>query len=295
MKPLLTPRELAAAIGASESSVRRWVDDGRIPVSRTAGGHRRIPLQDALRFIRETRTAVVRPEVLGFPEVTKARSSEQALADALYDMLYRGDNEAARALILAEYLDGRPLASIFDGPVRSALTRLGALWEQDKHGILIEHRAADICLQILHQIRGLLPSSALAVTCALGGTVPGDPHVIPSVMAAMVLSEIGYRAENYGAELPLQLLPEAVRRQNAAIAWLGYCYVPAEGRRTNLWRDVIALAHQLDPARTQLVLGGQGWIDPPADRPANLHLIENMSELAAFARGLLAKSHPQQP
>jgi len=111
-------------------------------------------------------------------------------------------------------------------------------------------------------------------------------------MAAMVLAESGFRAENYGADFPLQLLPEAVRRQNAMIAWLGYCHVPAEGRRTNLWRDVISLANQLDPARSQLVLGGHGWAYPPPDRPSHLHLLANMSELAAFARGLLAQAQP---
>src|SRR5688500_324070 len=70
---LLTPKELADAIGASESSLRRWVDRGRLPVSRTAGGHRRIPLATAIRFIRETGATVVRPELLGFDEVPATR------------------------------------------------------------------------------------------------------------------------------------------------------------------------------------------------------------------------------
>ena len=53
MKSVLSPKELAAAIGVSESTLKRWADDGLIVFSRTAGGHRRIRLAEAIRFIRE--------------------------------------------------------------------------------------------------------------------------------------------------------------------------------------------------------------------------------------------------
>ena len=33
MKPVLSPRELAEAIGVSESSIKRWIDDGVIQAS----------------------------------------------------------------------------------------------------------------------------------------------------------------------------------------------------------------------------------------------------------------------
>ena len=46
----LSPRQLAVAIGVSESSLKRWADDGRLAVERTAGGHRRIPLPEAVRW-----------------------------------------------------------------------------------------------------------------------------------------------------------------------------------------------------------------------------------------------------
>src|SRR5215211_2356769 len=68
---LLTPKDLADAIGASESSLRRWVDSGRVKMSRTAGGHRRIPLAEAIRFIRETHATVVRPDLLGLGATPK--------------------------------------------------------------------------------------------------------------------------------------------------------------------------------------------------------------------------------
>ena len=47
--------------------MRRWTNDGVIRTSRTAGGHRRIAVSEAIRFIRESGTVVVRPDVLGLP------------------------------------------------------------------------------------------------------------------------------------------------------------------------------------------------------------------------------------
>ena len=69
MKNVLSPKELGSAIGVSESSLKRWADDGRLRVARTAGGHRRIELREAVRFIRASGFTVQRPELLGLAEL----------------------------------------------------------------------------------------------------------------------------------------------------------------------------------------------------------------------------------
>ena len=72
MTDVLSTRELAEAIGVSESSIKRWADDGVLHVARTAGGHRRIPLPEAIRFIRETGAVVVQPAILGLDDAASA-------------------------------------------------------------------------------------------------------------------------------------------------------------------------------------------------------------------------------
>ena len=52
MQSALSPKELAHALGVSESSIKRWIDDGRLDCTRTPGGHRRVTIQNALKFIR---------------------------------------------------------------------------------------------------------------------------------------------------------------------------------------------------------------------------------------------------
>jgi putative two-component system response regulator len=50
---VLTLQEAAAAIGVSASTMRRLADDGRIASVRTAGGHRRFPLEAVRRYAGE--------------------------------------------------------------------------------------------------------------------------------------------------------------------------------------------------------------------------------------------------
>src|SRR5688500_2338784 len=163
MERLLTTKELAEAIGASESSLRRWTDGGAIRTSRTVGGHRRIPLSEAIRFIRETRATVLRPQVLGLDASLATAAplngegpSDAKAAEALYQALKDGDAAAANAQVLARYLGGTPLAAVLDGPVARAMHRLGELWKHDDRGILIEHRATDICVQAVNHLRQLI-------------------------------------------------------------------------------------------------------------------------------------------
>ena len=73
MKAALSPKNLAQAIGISESSLKRWADDGQIRVMRTAGGHRRIAVEEAVRFIREIGIPLVQPDALGLGKLMGTR------------------------------------------------------------------------------------------------------------------------------------------------------------------------------------------------------------------------------
>jgi excisionase family DNA binding protein len=67
MVSAVTTRQAAQALGVSEASLKRWCDQGLLPSVRTPGGHRRLPLDGVVQFIRERRLALVRPSLLGLP------------------------------------------------------------------------------------------------------------------------------------------------------------------------------------------------------------------------------------
>lgn len=286
MPSFLTPKSLAQAIGVSESSLRRWVDSGSIPITRTVGGHRRIAWADAIRFIRQSNSTVVRPELMGFREAPASarRADGQDDGQRLFRALHAGLLDQARGLIFSQYLTGASLSSLFDGPIRLALHRIGELWHHDPRGILIEHRAIDICLQILNQLRQTVPHVAPSAPAALGGAPQGDSYLIPSLMAATIAAEAGFRDINFGPETPLSLLGRAEKESSARLVWLALSVLPADG----LHREILALHKELAARDIPLVLGGRYAPDLATPARRGLHVVNSMAEFAAFLAGLTA-------
>ena len=58
---LISPQEAATLLSLSTSQLRRLADEGRLPVRRTEGGHRRFLLSAVLRLAAETTASPVRP------------------------------------------------------------------------------------------------------------------------------------------------------------------------------------------------------------------------------------------
>ena len=289
IKRLVSPKDLALAIGASESSIRRWVDSGKVRLSRTMGGHRRIPLTEAVRFIRETKSPLLRPELLGLPTLPANSTPDVpgSEEDAIAVTLEAGDAEPFCALSVAWYVSGRSLAELFDGPVRRVMTAVGARWRDDEAAILAEHRATEVCAQAVPQLRMLMPPPAEDAPLALGGAVEGDAHALASVMAAAVLAETGYRDVNFGGTTPVKLMSRAAAEQRPRLVWLSV-NTPPDAR---LVRGVEGLSEQLQRQGVPLVVGGIHAGALPAH--GNMQVSRSMTELSAFARGLLRASGKQ--
>lgn len=287
-KTLLSPHELAQAIGVSESSVKRWVDDGLIRAARTAGGHRRIPVREAVRFVRESDAVLLRPEVLGLDELRGVEAGGAGQEEArFYDLLAAGAAPEAVGLLVSLYLDGWGVARVLDGPVRSALERLGELWRHDQAGIFLEHRAVPVVLRALVRLRELLPEVPEGAPRAVGCAPSGDPYLLPSLGAAMVLEAEGLAATNLGPETPVATLETAVRELRPRLVWLS---ASAPGAPEGLGRELRGLLQRLTGEGGReaplLVLGGRRAGEVPLAPHPRLHRGETMAELAALGKGI---------
>lgn len=294
MRHVLSPKELADAIGVSESSLKRWTDEGLLRASRTAGGHRRIPIAEAIRFVRDTQATLVRPEILELPDVEAVSGDMPArddAADRLFELLCDGHDKAARGLVMSLYLAGESPAWICDVPLREAMHRIGDIWKHDPQGVYLEHRATDICIQALNRLR-LTFQVEPGAPVAVGGAPAGDPYTLPSLIAATVLASEGFRAVNLGPDTPAEALIEAVRDQNAKLAWLT---ISSIADSQSLMKDVDKLASQLADIGLSLVVGGRVVDEVKLPQHGNLHIGRSMSELAAFAKGLRLAPQPDLP
>lgn len=289
MTRALSPRDLASALGVSESSLKRWIDAGRIRAARTEGGHRRIALADALAFVRETNAPLARPELLGLSERAAADERPGALDDAaLTRALIDGDGSAVRRWLAARRAEGAPLAALCDGPIRAAMYTIGELWQHDANGVFIEHRATDLCLQELASLRAQVEPPPHALV-ALGAAPEDDPYLLPSAMAALVLAAEGLRPVNLGADTPTAALHHAVAHHRPRLVWLSVSSPVPLAQAHELAAFLTAL-----PAGTVALVGGRHRAAIAAADP-RVRTAESMTDLAAIARALVTERPPHTP
>ena len=129
---LISPRQLAEAIGASESSLKRWADDGLLRVSKTAGGHRRIRVTEAIRFIRARKIELIQPDAIGLsPSLIHTNESLKGTnsAEQFTELLLSDEPERAETYLESLYLAGDSVAKLGDEVIKESLETIGVLWK----------------------------------------------------------------------------------------------------------------------------------------------------------------------
>ncbi len=279
----LTTRQLAESLGVSESSVKRWIDDGTIAADRTAGGHRRIPVAAAVRFMRRHRMGPHRPEAMPLSTAPLLGAVDPRAADSCYEALVSDDAARVHAIIIGRYIAGADIAAIGDGLVRPALERLGELWKHDPQGILVEHRAVDTCVRALADLLDWIPPAAPGAPAVITAAGPGDPYLLAPLLASMTLHEQGSHARNLGPTTPLETIGLAAERYGAVLCSLS---VSTSQDRTR-HAEWIRLADRLESAGTRLVVGGRCVESLPIEFRGRARVGASMVELGSYAAGIV--------
>jgi len=208
----ITTRQLAESLGVSESSVKRWVDEGALIAHRTTGGHRRIPLAQAARFLRRHRWPAFRADNLPFAAPPSLGPVDQVAIESLFDALSNDASETARAIVTGRFLSGADVATIGDLLIRPVMARIGELWNHDPQGVLVEHRAVDTCTAALHELIPWLDPVPERAPVAVTAAGPTDPYMLPPLLASLTLRERGFKVHNLGPLTPVPSMVLAVSR-----------------------------------------------------------------------------------
>lgn len=254
MNQLLSPKQVAEAIGASESSLKRWCDQGLLTTVKTAGGHRRIPIQEVLRFVREQNHAVVEPHILSLPATTdrKARRTERS-AERLTEALLSNNELACHAILFGLFLAGESVSSIFDVVVATAFRSIGDKWECHEAEVYQERFSCQIMLRLLHELRSkqVTPNPKFV---ALGATIEGDQYVLPVTMAEIVLRSVDWDARLLGTSIPFDSIVKAVETHSPALVWLSVSFIADESAFIRGFHRLSAAASK---NKTAIVVGGR--------------------------------------
>ena len=272
-------------LSASESSIKRWVDDGKINAVKTSGGHRRITVEEAIRFIRSRQFPVRDVDLLGLSDVNTVLEETQRpepYTDRLKEYLTNGAPQKVRGFILWLYLRGYSFAYIGDEVIAPALDEVGVMWLEQSEGIIREHRATDLCIQALNIAQTLFdpPESA---PLAVGGALTKDPYILPSMMVSTVLLSEGLRTINLGPDTPFSSMKEAIQIYQPLIFWISIT-IPNIPHDTK--SKLLELLEFIEQYETRLVLGGKQSEQFQAIQHPRLYVGRSMSELTAYVHGL---------
>jgi excisionase family DNA binding protein len=281
-----TPKQVARAIGVSESSLKRWCDRGILASIKTAGGHRRIPLKAVLEYMQSTGRPLVRPDILGLPATSG--QSDRVLERGkkqLQQALVAGDALACRQVVFDLFLAGHSVAAIGDVVVSPSFQEIGASWACGDIEVYQERRACEICCRALHELERLIPQGKEAAPLALGGTTESDRYDLATTLVAMVLRQNGWQATSLGAGLPFATMLAAIRQHRPQLFWISVSHIADEERFVS---DYNAFYEEAAPL-TKIAIGGRSLHPALRERIRYTVFCDRLSHLESFL-----SAHPSQ-
>ena len=283
-----SPRQVAKSLQVSESSVKRWCDQGVIPTVRTVGGHRRITVDGLRQFLQVSGRTVLVPQILGLPSLRCADGvnipgDTDPDREAFRDALARGDEPICRRVLQGRIAGSQMRGEAAEFLITDAMHGLGTAWDHKDLDPYQERRACDICIRLINELRSELPPLPVNAPVAIGGTPAGDPYQLPTALVELSLREVGWNATSLGSGLPMESYLQAVQDQEPQLVWLS---VSSISNPAVFVAEQNRLAAQLGD-EVSLIVGGRALTDeirPQLSYTAHCDSLRHLIDLAAMLR-----------
>ncbi|QDV23243.1 B12-binding domain-containing protein [Aureliella helgolandensis] len=284
MKTLVTPKQVGRSLGVSESSVKRWCDNGEIAAQYTAGGHRRIAISTVLDLVRAGKYTLVAPDALGLPATSGRGAHATAHArETLTEALLEGNASRCRQLIFDLYLAEQHLSVICDEVLAPAFADIGERWSCGQAEVYQERRGCEIVLHIMHELETLFPPPLEDSYLALGGATEGDQYSLGTKMAELVLRDTKWNAISLGDNLPFSTLESAIADNRPRLFWISCSHIA----NPNQFLASYSALYERFHSEIAFVVGGRALTDELRRKMKFSAYCDNMQHLEGFARTLL--------
>ena len=269
---LIKTPEAARLLGVGPTTVKRWVDQGRLNCVTTPGGHRRFKRSD-VEYMR----------------LALGGELDDFTVRCLQHMLSEVDAYGLQATCIE--MRGQ-LGSWWQVADRfgAVLTDLGRRWQAGECSVGQEHAASRQLQDSLTACGAALPSPPNEPLCVLAA-VEDELHTLGLSLAELCLREAGLESLWLGAPTPTSVLIETIERRSPAIVALSASAWSSDADL--LLQHYGQIAKACRRCSATLVLGGAGnW----PQRPAYGYRVHGFAEfvgILAFSKGQdLAQSRP---
>ena len=283
MRQVFSPRQVARAIGASESSVKRWCDRGVLPTIKTAGGHRRLPIAGVLEFVRTENHQLAHPEVLGLPpDLGLVHRSVEDSIRQFQEALIRGDYAEARRVTLELFLAQATVAEIFDRVFAPSFHAIGEAWCDGQVDVFEERRGCELATRLIYELRSMIKLPDAKSPSAFCASSEGDVYVLPARMVELVLVENDWNATSLGSGIPIDSMVHAVERSRPRLFCLSVSHLEDESR----FLEQYPRLQEACGSSTALVVGGQALTEEIREQMEYTSYGESLQRLVSLVQVL---------
>lgn len=273
----LTSSATAELLNVHPSTVKRWCNDGELPFDKTAGGHRRIHLGEAMEFAR----------IRGIPTVLSPfHPYESHVWTALQDVQEKADFRRLHSLAMGWTTRGQirrlgllfdavaripsvSLCQLCDDGIRGFMRQVGDAWAEGRLRVGEEHLVSQAMTEVLLKLRVDIREAAEArrggarAPIAVVGTMEGNHHHLGSLCVRLLLERLGWEVYYLGPDVPAEDFAIIQRGREATLACISMPPMAAPG---DMVRAVRILGEFYDPGRPySLAFGGTVPEDQAAD------------------------------
>lgn len=261
-KTVLSTADVARLFNVTETTVKRWCDDGTMKCQKTPGGHRKFELRFLVEFAESTKFEPV--GVLAMPDDERLGSAVQVavlrrdfpvLVQAFIDKSLSHCTTDLGQYLSFLYQQRIPLSDIFDEVVRPALETIGERWSRGEIGIPHEHRASYQTLAALAHLRGEIFTKPPGGNSAVCACIDQEDHEIGLRCASILLEAEGWICHYLGARTPHDALSGAIRDLRPNLVVLSMTRRQPASPTTEHLEEVAAAAHSVGAT---MVVGGSG-------------------------------------
>lgn len=303
---LLTSSQVADLLDVHVSTVKRWTNEGDLKSSTTAGGHRRIHLDDALEVARRRGISTYLDAFAPFQgHVWRAvREAEDAsdfrrVQSLAMGWLLREHAQRVGDLFVQLGTRGRiPFDQLFDRGIREFLVRVSEAVREGRLRAGGERQVAQVLLEALFRIHLGVPLSPhpprpRSGPLAVVGSLSGNSHDLGVMGIRLLLEREGFHVYYLGPDVPPEDLALAQRAQGADLVCIACGPHTDRGAVVDSIRTMAASYDARTPFALVVSLPGASLDLTGVPNPfAALTLPDSSEALAAWIRRRMTRDQP---
>lgn len=261
-KTILSTADVARLFNVTETTVKRWADEGTLKCQKTPGGHRKFDVKYVVEFAERNNIEPAGTLSLG-PADALGKATEMALLSRDYPTLAQIFTEKALSpddldlYVFLSYLYEHKmhLWEIFDHVVRPGMGEIGRRWAGGLIDVSDEHQASAETLQALAKLQAEISVKPPTGLQALFACIGDEQHEIGLRCASYLFEAEGWRVHYLGARTPLESIEQRIRRLRPAALCVSLSeHGAAAGVEASLGR----LGRMIREHGGMLIVGGAG-------------------------------------